>query len=66
MKKIHCAICWKKIENLKTVKYYTFRKKQFLLLFAVSVILKMKNYLKKKKSVEVLKILGLIRSIYLL
>ena len=27
MKKIYCAICWKKIENLKTVKYYTFRKK---------------------------------------
>ena len=48
MKKLYCIIVVS-IENLEIVKYQTFSKKhQLLLLFEVSVEMKMEKYLKKK------------------
>ena len=54
--------CVESTENLKNLNYHTFSKKIFLL-FAVKVKMKMKKYLKKEGSIEILKILGLTENI---
>ena len=46
MKKIYCVICGK-YRKLKNLKYQTFSKKQFLLLFAISVNMNGKKTFKK-------------------
>ena len=48
------------IENLKTLKYHIFLKKQIFLLFTVSVAMNIKKIFKKEDSFEILKVLGLI------
>ena len=48
------------IENLKTLKYHIFLKKQFFLLVMVSVAVKMKRYLKMKNRLKYEKIIALI------
>ena len=52
------------IECLKILKYHIFWKKKhyFSLLFVASAKMKIKKYLKKEKSIEILKILGLIKN----
>ena len=40
------------IENLETQKYHTFLEKQYFLLFAVSLRMKMKKYLKKNNQLR--------------
>ena len=45
------------IKNLKILKYHTFWNKQFFLLCAVSVKMKMKKYLKKKNKLRYYKFL---------
>ena len=52
MKKIYPVICVS-IENLKTLNYHAFlkKKKQFLLLFVVSVTVKMKKVFKEEESI---------------
>ena len=50
------------IENLKTLKYHIFSKKQFLLL-AASVTIKMKEIFKEEESIEILKIAGLVKKL---
>ena len=49
----------KNIENLEKIKYYIFLKKHevFLLFITVSVIMNMKNYLKKKNQLKYKKFL---------
>ena len=52
------------IENLKKLKYYIFLKKHsFFLLFTVSVVMNMKKKIKEEKSIEILKVLGVINDI---
>ena len=63
MKKLYCIIC-KKYKKLKNLKYHaSYRKHWFLLLFAASVKMKIKKKKIKEESIEILKILGLIRNI---
>ena len=40
------------IENLKSLKYHTSQKKQFCLLLAVGIKMKVKKYLKKKNQLR--------------
>ena len=47
-------------ENLKTLNYHIFFKKQVFSLFAVTVVINMKKVFKEEESIEILKILGLI------
>ena len=63
MKKIYCIICGKYRKFEKPKVRYIFKKKQCFLLFAVSVRMKIKKYIKKKYwvSIEILKIIGLIK-----
>ena len=51
-------------ENLKTLKYHIFLKDhQVFSLFALSVIMNIKKYFKKKNQFEIVKILSLITNI---
>ena len=52
-----------KIENLETLKYHIFFKKTLGLLFAVTVVMIIKNMFKEEESVEILKIVCLSNSI---
>ena len=45
-KKVYCVI------DLKTLKYHTFSKKQFFLLLAVSVRMRIKKYLKRENELR--------------
>ena len=51
------------IENLETLKYHIFFKKKLGLLFAVTVVMIIKNMFKEEESVEILKIVCLSNSI---
>ena len=51
------------IENLETLKYHIFFKKTLGLLFAVTVVMIIKNMFKEEESVEILKIVCLSNSI---
>ena len=51
------------IENLETLKYHIFFKKTLGLLFAVTVVMIIKNMFKEEESVEILKIVCLSHSI---
>lgn len=51
------------IGNLKTKIYDIFSKKQFFLLFAIRLAMRIKKIFEKEKSVEILKILGFIKKL---
>ena len=59
MKKIYCIV-WGKYRKQKTLKIIYSQKKQFVLLFTVSVAIKIKKIFKEEESIEILKILDLI------
>ena len=52
----------KSIKNLKSLKYIFVIKHYLFLVFVTSVEVKMKKYLMKTKSIEILKILNLINN----
>ena len=66
MKKIYCAICWKKNRKFKNRKILYISKKTVPSIICSKSDIEDEKLFKEEKSVEMLKILGLIRSIYLL
>ena len=61
MKKIYCVICG----NYRKFKNPAFLKKQFFLLFSVTEN-EVEKIFKEEESIQILKIVGLIKNIYLL
>ena len=63
MRKIYQDICGKCI-NIKILEYHiSLKKYQLFLLFGASAKIKIKKYLKKEESIEILNILSLIKNI---